>query len=391
MTRLRPYLTSIAFVMVAIAALASPTARPMALTLVVLLALIGLHEFGHLLAARACGVGTSEFSIGFGPLVGGTKQRPGRTRFVLRAIPLGGYVRIKGMAETGAETDDAEVPGKAYSEVSAVRQVIISAAGPVANLVVALGVFIVLFAAIGVAIPTTSVQPIADGPAATAGMLDGDRVVSVAGNPIGEWEDIGSAIATAGSSDVDVVVERGGELVTVPVQAEVDGERLIIGITPVTTQERLGPVDATVAGATVTWRVITGSAAALARIPEMVVGLPAQFAGTAADPNARFVSPIGMAGVAEQSMAQDGLPGVLVLVGLVSVFLALFNLLPVPPLDGGHIIVSTYEGVGSRLMGRAVRVSRVVISRVTLAVAGVLLVIGVASIVLDLMRPIVLP
>jgi membrane-associated protease RseP (regulator of RpoE activity) len=391
MTQRHPYLTFSLTVSVALALVALPPTRPFALTIGVLLALIAFHEAGHLWAARANGVGASEFSVGFGPLLAGTNPKPGRTRFVLRAIPLGGYVRIKGMSESGAATKDESVPGKAYGEVSPLRQVSIAAAGPAANLFLAAVVLVLSFGLIGAPAPTTTVTVDPSGPAYAAGLRDGDKILEVAGESTAAWADVTANLTGTSAATVPVTVARGGQTFTFNVAPADSGGGRRLGVVAGSEVRRLPPVEAAAVGANATWKIVAGSAAALAQIPQLVADIPAHIAGTAEDQNARFVSPVGMTALAEQSFARDGILGVAVLVALISVFLGLFNLLPVPPLDGGHIVIASYEGIASRVAGREMRVNRVAVSRVAMAFAVVLLVIGVSSIVLDIVRPVALP
>src|SRR5690606_32881643 len=149
-------------VLVAAAAIAAPASRTYALTLVVLMAVISLHELGHLLAARACGVGAPEFSVGFGPLIWRTRRadRHG-TRYALRAVPFGGYVRIDGLG-SDLEGHSPPVPGKrSYEEVSAPKRMAIAAAGPLMNLVVAFVLLSAVFGAAGTTVATLDVTPVA--------------------------------------------------------------------------------------------------------------------------------------------------------------------------------------------------------------------------------------
>lgn len=371
-----------------LAALMQPETRTLALTLVVLLALISLHELGHLLAARASGVGASEFSVGFGPLLAGTRPRPGRTRYVLRAVPLGGYVRIKGLGETGAARHEPATPGKSYLDVSAPRQMFIAVAGPAANLLVALVVFITLFAVAGVPAATTAVTPQLDSPAASAGMLPGDQIVAIGAVPIESWDQVLDTVATAPPGPLPVTVQRGNAQIVLMVPDASTGPRL--GVTSLATAQRQPLPNAVVQGAAFTWDTMAASATALMQLPAIIMDMPAQVLGSAEDPNARLVSPIGMAGLAADSAEESGLAGVLALVGIVSVFLALFNLLPIPPLDGGHIVIAGVEAVASRVARRPVTVSRVAIARFATVVVVLLLVLGVATVALDILRPIAL-
>lgn len=378
------------FMALAAAAVVWGPSRSLALTIGVLLTLIALHEAGHFLAAKLCRVGTSEFSIGFGPLIVGTSPKPGRTRLVLRSIPLGGYVRIKGMGETGAEKVDEGVPGKSFSEASSPQQMFIAAAGPLANILVAAVILVGVFMFSSFPSPTTVVEPDVGSPAAEAGMVAGDRIVAVGSSDIAVWDDVRPALDGV-SLPYEVTVDRGGELLTLTVVRSASDDEVLLGVLMVPDDSRVGPVEAVRLGASGTWQMFTQSLAAFAMLPGVVADIPNQVTGTSENPDNRFVSPIGMASLAEQSSEAAGLAGLAILVAFVSMFLALFNLLPIPPLDGGHILVAAYEGVASTVMRRRVRVNRVLVSRVAIVVFAVVITIGVTSIVLDIFRPPTLP
>jgi membrane-associated protease RseP (regulator of RpoE activity) len=394
-----------------VAALVWGPSRPYALTLLALLTLVALHEAGHFLVARRLGATTPEFAVGFGPVLWSKRWRD--TTWALRAVPLGGFVRIEGMETGGPEpTDDvpADLPGSATHDASAEetspgavsaggrpailspgRQVLIAAAGPLANIAVAFVLFVVLFAAIGIPGLTGAITPMSDSPAAAAGLVDGDRVLTLDGAPAATWDEMRAAVSAAEPGRaVPVTVERAGEvveLVVVP-QPGPDGQNRI-GVVPATATERLGPFSAVGEAASATREAFVASVAGIAHLGEVVVSLPSQFTSPDTAPvEDRVLSPVGAAQLATSTADESGLGGILVLVAMVSVFLAVFNLLPIPPFDGGHILLNGADAVASAVRRRPVRIDRRKVMPVAMAVTAAVLVLGLSSIALDIVNPI---
>lgn len=381
----------LAAVAATVALVAWSPSRPYALTLLVLLALIALHELGHLLAARSVGVGAPEFSVGFGPVLWRTR-RPDRhgTSYALRAYPLGGFVRIDGLGERIEGTSPPVAGKRSYDDVSALKRIWISSAGPLANILVAFVVLAGVFGAVGRSEATLAVNPTPQMAAAAAGVIDGDVLVSIDGVTLVDFEQARTLIAALEpGEEVPVVVSRDGrneEFVIVPT-ADPEG-RTLLGVSAQLRDVKLGPVRSVTFAATTTGTIVVRTVQSLGGIVDAVASIPAQLAGTEDSPDNRLVSPIGAAQIASDSAEENGLLGPAILVAGVSVFLAVFNMLPVPPLDGGHVAIAAYEGVSSKLRKRRIRVNREKLIPLTVVVISLVLVMGVTSLLLDVVRPI---
>src|SRR3954469_22696626 len=185
--------------------------------LLVLTIVVFFHELGHFLVARACGVRVLTFSIGFGPELGGFYDRHG-TRWKISAIPLGGYVKFFG-DENAASTPDQSALAAMTEEERRVsffhkpvaQRVAVVAAGPLANFVLAIAIFALVFMIFGKPITSArvdTVQP--DSAAAAAGFQPGDMVVAIDGHAIDSFNDMQRIVATSASRPLAVEVERGG-------------------------------------------------------------------------------------------------------------------------------------------------------------------------------------
>lgn len=297
-------------------------------------ALIVVHELGHMLTAKAMGVKVTEFGLGFGPAL--AKKKLGKTTYSLRIILLGGFVRMAGM------NDDEEGP-ESYSSKAAWRRALIIVAGPFANLFAAVLIFAGIYMAGVPTDVTTEVEEVVPGSlAAEVGLRPGDEIVSVDGSPVQRWEDLEGILGEKRPGDeVTVVVERAGEreeysgaLGTDPQ----DSERAIVGIRPVPVYTSYGPLGALEAG--------------VARTVE-IIGLFGWFVGQLVTGEIGFYdsvsSPIGVVGVSSD-VASQGVQSFASLLALISINLALINLLPILPLDGGHLFFIAAE----KILGRPV-------------------------------------
>lgn len=194
--------------------------------IIVLGVLVFFHELGHFLVARAFGVGVEKFSLGFGPRLFGRKV--GMTEYIVSAIPLGGYVKMVG-EEPGADIDDAE-RHLSFTHKVVWQRMLIVAAGPVFNLVLAFVIYAGLFGVYGVSglSPVVGQVPL-ESPAGRAGLLYGDRVVEIDGEAVTLWSDLAEAIEASGGRPLALTVERGGETRRVDVTPEVSTARDLFG------------------------------------------------------------------------------------------------------------------------------------------------------------------
>jgi regulator of sigma E protease len=196
--------------------------------------LIIVHEIGHFVAARLAGVTVERFSIGFGPRI--LTMKRGETEYAISLIPLGGYVKMAGMDPTQGNGDEPPGPNTFLGKRIAVRALIV-ASGPVMNFVWAVIVMIGLFWIGGIA---TLGEPIlgeieAGSPAAAAGLLTGDRIVSVDGQPVELWDDVYGLLSERDEGPIEFLVERGAdgtEAVPVTVETPPDTAGQLLGITP---------------------------------------------------------------------------------------------------------------------------------------------------------------
>jgi len=293
--------------------------------------IVFIHEFGHFITAKASGMLVDEFAIGFGPAI--AKKRKGETLYSIRAIPLGGYNKIAGM--------DPEEPldDRSFLNKPVWKRFIVIAAGAVFNFLLAIVIFFMIYAVNG--IQTPSMEPVvgnmmSNSPAMTAHMTVNDRIVSINGKPVNEWTDISKSLQGTANTLVPIVVNRDGvnqELTVIPEAVGNDG-RAVIGINPVMNSMPLNVAEAVVQSLHTTGFVLVS----------MVDGIWSMITGHT---NAELAGPIGVAQMAGQ-VAESGFANLLQFTALLSLNLGVINLLPIPALDGGHLIVLIIEGITRR-------------------------------------------
>jgi regulator of sigma E protease len=296
--------------------------------------LIVLHEAGHMVAARRLGMRVERFSVGFGPVLWSTVR--GGTEYAVSALPLGGYVKIAGMAATDEISPDDQT---AYCNKPAWRRVLVLAAGPGANYVVAVLLAVGLLATVGLPAPDGSsrVGELTPGmPGALAGLQVGDRIVSVDGRAVGDWHALVAELQRHPGQEVELVVERGEPARPQPIRLTPrnDGGIGRVGFRPFTVRRQLGPIDAAVEGFSVTnaraWDNLVGLGQLLKR-----------------EQKAELAGPVGIV----QELVRGARLGpdlFLTIVWNVSIALALLNLLPLPALDGGRLVFIAIEVVTRR-------------------------------------------
>lgn len=308
--------------------------------------LVMLHELGHYLAARWTGVKVAEFAVGFGPRLFSRVGKKNGVTFSLRALPLGGYCRFIGDDEwtpdgsEGSAPRGEENPG-AFSRQKIWKRALISVGGPVANLLVAVLALFTLYAVIGLWAATPVIGGLLDGlPAQAAGVEAGDRIVSVNGREVASAADASLFITEAGESDIDFILERDGARVPVtlrPQWSEADG-RLMVGIEYELAPYRF-PVFQSLRYAAQDTANMSG---AIVRILRDLI-----FKGEGVSD---LSGPIGTVTVIKEETQSGGIRSYLQLAALISVNLGLFNLLPVPGLDGSKLVFLLIEKIrGKRI------------------------------------------
>lgn len=304
--------------------------------------IIFVHELGHFLAAKAVGVGVERFSLGFGPKIFG--KQIGETEYQLSAVPLGGYVKMVG-EEQGEETSTPVDPEKSFSHKSLPRRFLIVFAGPFSNIVWAFITFVVLFASYGMHVPLDLPRiggTVPNLPAAKAGLERGDEVLSVAGSPVATWKELADQIQQSKGSPVALSVKKSdGRIVELTVTPESRDDpmtgtsRYAIGITADSKVESLTFSQSLRVAGQETW----------GWTKLIFQNLLMLFTGN--------VSPKELGGpilIAQEAgrQAKLGLDYLLRFAAIINVNLAVFNLLPIPILDGGHLMFFSIEA----LLGR---------------------------------------
>lgn len=309
----------------------------------VLGALICLHEMGHFFAARSAGIEVEEFSLGLGPRLIGIRR--GNTLYALRLIPIIGYVRMAGMypAEQDGTPDaersrDANQRGVGFAAKGLAARVGVIAAGPLANFVVAFLLFVVVFGAVGLPVlPTMRLGTVQAGmPAARAGLLRGDTILAVNGKRMTTWNALHEAIThdhvgANGAAPLVLSVERAGLVHRVRVTPEETSQGLLIGVIPILKSQRLPWPAAIWQGLRQTGGVVVG----------WVLALWSLVRGSG---QAEVMGPIGIGNAIDQA-SQTGVATLLLLAAVISANLGLLNLLPLPALDGGRLVFLGAEWV----------------------------------------------
>jgi regulator of sigma E protease len=300
--------------------------------------LVVVHEAGHAVAARLSRMRVERFSVGFGPVL--ARFRGGETEYALSALPLGGYVKIAGMAP-GDEV--AAGDPRSYANRPAWQRFLVIAAGPAMNYLLAIAIATVLAASVGVATPDPASRVgriFPDSPAQEAGLRDGDRIVAIDGRPLATWDELVEAIRNRPGARARLTVERAEgdgvarlELVLVPAAKGGIG---VAGVAQHALHERApGPLAAIAVGVAETNVMLSRNLTAIGQIFTRQPGAP------------RLQGPAGV-GKELVLAAQSGREDLAQLAFALSVALALFNLLPVPGLDGGRLVFLAYEIVARR-------------------------------------------
>ena len=305
-------------------------------SLLILSFLIFFHELGHFLAARFFGVRVERFSIGFGKVL--FSKKIGDTEYAFSAIPLGGYVKMKGQDD--ADPTKVSYDPDSYNVKPPWQRIFILLAGPFFNFMLAFFLYyaIALMGANALTPTVGVVQP--NSPAAEIGLKKGDKIVAINDEPVRIWNDLSEKISSS-DGPIDLIVDRNGTLIPMTVvprtleTKNIFGEtvkRKMVGIGPLgeVTTVHYGLTD----GMAFAWhKTVEASKLILLSVQKLIEGVvPAKEMGGV----------IAIVQVTAEA-SQHGLVALFALTALISVNLGVLNLLPIPALDGGHIIFTLYE------------------------------------------------
>jgi len=401
-----------------------------------IVASVCLHEAGHMLTAKAFGMSVTRYFVGFGSTV--FSFRRGETEYGLKAIPAGGFVTIVGMNPADAEDGGvAASQGRAFYQFPTWKRSVVLAAGSVTHLLIAFVLLLVALVGFGLprAKPADQISATIGGvgecvvdmdqqgnlrackpgdpvaPAKAAGLRKGDRITELGTTPISTYAELQRALRTAPTGTaIPVAYVRDGKTVTTTVTL-VATQRLdpgaalgtathptpTIGIASQRVVEtvRLGLGEGLSQTGSFSWQLVTGSVSALAALPSRVPALVDSVFGAERSPDdpMSVVGATRLGGEVAQSQGVDGIGSVLAMLASLNVFLALFNLVPLPPLDGGHLAITWFERIRSALAARAGRPEPGMVDRnrlvpVTLAVIVVFGAFTLLTVSADIVNPI---
>jgi regulator of sigma E protease len=326
--------------------------------LLVLTIVVFFHELGHYLVGRWCGIHADVFSVGFGPELIGRNDKHG-TRWKLSLIPLGGYVKFRGdenaaslPSGAGSDLNEAERDGS-FPGAALWRRAATVAAGPVANFILAIAIFAVMFATNGRAISDPVVSKVLPASAAeAAGILPGDRFVAIDGVEVEIFDDVQRYVSVRPEVPITVTLEREGEMVDVtltPERTEISdtfGNKMEVGRIGVATNNdsgnfrvrEYGPLEAVGEGVAQSWYIVTRTVDYIGNII------------TGREKADQLGGPIRVAKYSKD-MSTLGIGALIQLAAVLSVSIGLLNLMPVPMLDGGHLVFYAIEAIRGRPPG----------------------------------------
>jgi membrane-associated protease RseP (regulator of RpoE activity) len=376
--------------------------------------MIFLHELGHYLTAKWGGMKVTEFFIGFGPRIWSFQR--GETEYGLKVIPAGAYVKVIGMNNLD-EVDPAD-EAKTYRQASYPRRMAVAVAGSTMHFLQALLLLFVLYAFVGV--PGGSLtedkewevgEVVPGSAAADAGLQPGDRVLEVDGVRYDTFTAFAEDVAERPGEDVTLSVTRDGDVLQVPVEIGVapsDPARGLLGIRRDLVTTTVGPVRAVGASIGDFWDQTTATLGFIGSFSptdffDSVVSSGDESTATESSPppgggqapasdspdENRIISIVGAVGIGAD-LTENGLLGFLLFFVGINITIGIFNLLPVLPLDGGHVVVGTYERIRELLRPGKERyhVDMVKLLPVVYAVFALLVLLGVTTIYMDITDPV---
>ena len=334
---------------------------------VALLVSVMIHEAGHYLTAKKFGMKVTEFFVGFGKKIWSVTK--GETEFGLKAIPAGGYCKIVGMTprEQLSEADS----DRAFIKATVGQRLIVLGAGSFLHFVIGFVLLIVLFASVGITSLTNQVERVSEcipqtanevcsaksvpSPAKNAGIIAGDKIVKVNGLSYQEWSEVVEVIRSSAGKQLDITIDRNGSLINIlvtPASRELDGKEIgVLGVVNQVGTITYGPLTAIAKGGSFTIDILQNSVTALISLPSKIPDLVNQtFGNQERDPEG-LVGVVGVARVSGETAetkvltTREKIATFILIIASLNIFVGMFNLLPLLPLDGGHMAVAIADGV----------------------------------------------
>jgi membrane-associated protease RseP (regulator of RpoE activity) len=369
---------------------------------VALLVSVMIHEFGHYLTAKRYGMKVSEFFLGFGTRIWSTKR--GETEFGLKAIPAGGYCKIEGMTPSDVMPEGEE--SRAFYTAKSSQKLIVLGAGSFLHFVLGYILLFVLFAGIGTNQLLPTINEVVKGSAAqSAGILAGDEVLAINGKQVQNWYSDVQIIRNSNGAPLTLLIKRGGEELTITASAKLEtiegSERYVLGIINDVGLKRSDLGTSFKNSAIVTKDFLVQSVKSLINLPSKIPALWGQtVSGETRDPNG-LVGVVGVARVSGQAVGSDALTAAerlstfILIIASLNIFVGLFNLLPILPLDGGHMAVAIADELRAfiaRLRGRArpAAIDVTLLTPVTMVVFVILAALTVLLLIADIVNPVIL-
>ena len=369
---------------------------------VALLLSVMIHEFGHYITARRYGMWVSEFFVGFGKKIWSVER--GETEFGVKAIPAGGYCKIEGMSP-GDEMPQGEEE-RAFYRASSGKKLVVLGAGSFLHFVLGYVLLFTLFAGIGTnqVLPVIN-QVVPDSAASAAGIQAGDEILAINGKRVSDWYKDVEVIRDSQGKELTLLIDRNGQEISVLTASrltEIDGtSRYVLGIINEVGLKRSGLWLSLKNSALATQDFLTESVKSLAKLPEKIPALwGATVRGEERDANG-LVGVVGVARVSGEAVGSDTLTPMerlatfVLIVASLNIFVGIFNLLPILPLDGGHMAVAIADEIRAffaRLRGRPrpAPIDVTVLTPITMVVFVVLACLTLLLLVADVINPVTL-
>jgi len=388
---------------------------------VALLLSVMVHEAGHYLTAKKFHMRVTEFFLGFGKRIWSFQK--GETEFGIKVIPAGGYCRISGMS-VNEELPEAD-KHRAFYLASVPKRLIVLGAGSFLHFVLGFLILVVLLAGVGVTTVTKTIGEVVPcvlntstgisesqctstsipSPAKAAGLIAGDEVIAIDGVESDNWFDYTKTIRESARKEVTLTIERNGERLLIPITPAartVDGKVIgYLGIINKMGTRKEGPIKAVTNSAKLTKDLLNNSVTSLIALPTKIPALVRQTFGNEERDAQGLVGVVGVARVSAQTASDPKLESrekvatFLIIIASLNIFVGVFNLLPLLPLDGGHMAVAIVDGL-RRVSAKRRKLSPpapIDVERLlplTLAVFALLAVLSLLLLTADIFNPIIL-